>query len=121
MKKLLAFIACLFSFATQAATVTINWSEATNPAAGWNLYFNHLQTPDALQYIGSIAASERSAVLHNISTTGLYQFAVSRVVYTYASGANRRTENAITIVTVLDGVVVNTVGDVVVTSVNIVE
>lgn len=121
MKKFLILAAALLvSSVSLAADVTISWSEPTNPAAGWNLYYNHLQTPDALQYLGSIAPSERSMVFHNISTTGLYQLAISRVGYTDVSGVNRRTETALSVVTILDGQYVSTFGDVVITGVSIV-
>ena len=108
-----------FAFAASAiaGTVVVTWSAASDPAVGWNLYFNHLQTPDALQYIGTTGASNRTTTLNNISATGLYQFGISRVEYVDVAGVNRRIEGPIEVITVLDGQVITTPNSTVVTSV----
>lgn len=95
--------ALLCSTVALAADVTITWASTTDPAVGWNVYYNHLQTPDALQYIGTAGASQRAAVLHNISLTGVYQFGISRVDYVDDHGTNRRIESTVEVVTIVDG------------------
>lgn len=102
-----ALLACLPAF---AGTVTVNWSSPTDPAVGWNGYMNHLQTPDALGYLGTYGASTRTITFLNISMTGLYQFGVSRVEYVDVAGVNRRIESSVEVITILDGQLIATPG-----------
>lgn len=101
-KSLLIAVLLSFSSLAYAGNIQVTWSSGSDPV-GWNLYFNHLQTPDAFQYVGSIAGSERSATFHNISSTGLYQVGVTRVEYVNDNGVNRRIEGPMQLLTVLDG------------------
>jgi hypothetical protein len=118
MKKIcLAIAACLISIVALADDVTISWSASSDPAAGWNLYYNHLQTPDALQYIASIAPSNRSMVFHNISPVGIYQLGISRVEYINDNGTQRRIEGPVEVVTIQNGQLVTTPNGVSITSV----
>lgn len=102
MKIKAIILGCLLSFAAFAGDLSVTWSSGSDPV-GWNLYFNHLQTPDAFQYVGSYAGSERSAIFHNVSTSGLYQVGITRVEYVVVNGVNRRVEGPMEIMTFLDG------------------
>lgn len=109
MKRLfLAILACLASIPAMADTVTITWTSPSDPQVGWNLYFNHLQTPDALQYTGTLNPPSRTAVFYNISPVGMYQFGISRVKYLTVNGVPRRVEGPVKVVTLVNGLVVST-------------
>lgn len=108
MKKLfVSVIACFLSVAALAGEVVVTWTSSGDPT-GWNLYMNHLQTPDALQYLGTLSGENRTTTFHNISDVGLYQFGVSRVRTVNDNGVTRRVESPIRVFTVLNGVVIAT-------------
>jgi hypothetical protein len=78
------------------ATVTLTWASDTDPAVGWNLYFKHYSTPNALAYIGTRGPSAREAVFNNLGE-GLYEVGLSRVESINNDGADRPIEGPIAV------------------------